>query len=334
MAIFYLSVKPISRRLKPSIIKYIASLTGTKMYDERLKKNFDYKKKTKGVITPHSFSLGFNLIYRADMNSEKLWNLADAAETRSNSRVAREIRVIVPDEVKTKALKIKLVNAFTLFLSKQYGTAVQVVLHAPHAHNDERVYHAHFLMSTREIVFDENGKVGFGRKSILEWSGTQLKKAGLPSSKDELKFIRQKWAEFVNAFLLSSECNERVDARSYVEQGLKILPKLKLNAYDLLLERNNIKTLRGDYNRQVDARNAAVLALEQTDERQTAEMLEITDTFIETYRTAAEITDRHIVKINKFTARSYQTDKFLEKCYQQTAATDRAINQFMRAAAG
>jgi ATP-dependent exoDNAse (exonuclease V) alpha subunit len=56
-------------------------------------------------------------------NREDLWNAAERAENRSNSRVAREYEIALPHEL-TKSARLELVRAFAHELANRYGVAL------------------------------------------------------------------------------------------------------------------------------------------------------------------------------------------------------------------
>lgn len=63
-------------------------------------------------------------------SAEDLWNAAEAAETRSNARIARELRPALPAELPFDQ-QVRLVRGFALWLRDRYGVALQAVIHAP-----------------------------------------------------------------------------------------------------------------------------------------------------------------------------------------------------------
>lgn len=62
---------------------------------------------------------------------QALWNAAEFAEKRRDSRVAREYEVAVPHEF-TKAQRVELVREFSQDLANRYNVAVDFAIHKPH----------------------------------------------------------------------------------------------------------------------------------------------------------------------------------------------------------
>ena len=89
MSIYHLSVQTISRDQGRSCVAAAAYRSGEKLHDEKQDLYHDYTKK-KGVeseiIVPLDTPSWVN-------DREKLWNEVDKAETRCNSRTAREINI-------------------------------------------------------------------------------------------------------------------------------------------------------------------------------------------------------------------------------------------------
>lgn len=254
MAIYHLSTKPVSRSSGRTATASIAYRAGIAIKDERTGKEHDYTKR-KGVAhtrlhTPNGLKIERN----------ELWNLAETTETRKNSRTAREIVVNLPHELSGR-LRMMLVNDFAKDLANQYGVAVDVAIHTPDAQGDNRNHHAHIMLTTRKLERLESGRVALTDKSQLEMSNTQLKERGLPSAREELKAIREQWANITNKHLKEAKIDARIDHRSHKDRGLEQLPTKKLGWEASALERKGIKTATGDYNRKVEEYNHAMQQL-------------------------------------------------------------------------
>ncbi len=255
MAIYHLSTKPISRSSGRSAVASVAYRAGIKITDDRLGKTYDYTKRNgvlwTGLATPHGLNIDRN----------ELWNLAEKTETRSNSRTAREIVINIPHELMQgdQSAGKMLAYEFATNLSQKYKIAVDVAVHAPDKQGDNRNYHAHLLLTTRQITQEQDGRFELGKKSQLEMSNTQLKQAGLLSNQDELVELRRTWAELANTYLAEHGLDERIDHRSHADRGLLTLPTVKMGWQATELERKGIKTDVGDHNRAIKAYNEQVL---------------------------------------------------------------------------
>lgn len=67
---------------------------------------------------------------------------------------------------------------------------------------------------------------------------------------EEVKWIREKWAELTNQHLEKHHHPERVDHRSYEEQGINKIPGTHLGVAATEMERRGIQSSRGDINRE------------------------------------------------------------------------------------
>lgn len=254
MAIYHLSTKPISRSSGRSAVASVAYRAGIKITDDRLGKTYDYTKRNgvlwTGMATPSGLEIDRN----------DLWNLAEKTETRSNSRTAREIVINIPHELMSgdQSAGKMLAYEFATNLSQKYKIAVDVAVHAPDKQGDNRNYHAHLLLTTRQIEQEQGDKFKLGKKSQLEMSNAQLKQAGLLSNQDELKEIRREWAELANEYLAERNIDKRIDHRSHKDRGLETLPTIKMGWKATELERQGIRTEVGDQNRAIKAYNAQI----------------------------------------------------------------------------
>jgi hypothetical protein len=141
-----------------------------------------------------------------------LWNAAEHAETRRNSRVAREFMLALPHELKPLA-RIRLAQRYAHELSDRYGTAIDLVIHAPRT--DPRNFHAHLLSTTREVT-----PQGPGPKAALELSGTERHRRGLARWSAEKTWLRERWAEHTNQALREAHLQVRVSHLGAAAQGL------------------------------------------------------------------------------------------------------------------
>lgn len=273
MAIYHLSTKPISRSSGRSAVASVAYRAGIEIADERLGKTYDYTKRRgvlwTGLATPHGFNIDRN----------ELWNRAEKTETRSNSRTAREIVINIPHELMQgdQSAGKMLAYEFATNLSQKYQIAVDVAVHAPDKQGDNRNYHAHLLLTTRQITQEQDGRFELGKKSQLEMSNAQLKQAGLLSNQDELKEIRREWAQLANEYLAERNINERIDHRSHADRGLLTLPTVKMGWQATELERQGIKTDVGDHNRAIRAYNAQIELKNRLKEQVKAEKITKTE---------------------------------------------------------
>lgn len=237
MAIYHLTAKPVSRAGGRSATAASAYRSAELVHDYSTGETFDYTRK-RGV--EHAEIVLPTECAKRDINwardREALWNAAERAENRSNSRVAREYELALPHEM-TRAQRVELVRAFSQKLADRYGVAVDFAIHAPHREGDERNHHAHLLTTTRSI---EAG--GLGAKTEVEWSETNRKRAGLVPGPDELTAVRAQWAQLTNERLAELGIEARIDHRTLEAQGIERVPTTHLGVAVWGMERRGIET--------------------------------------------------------------------------------------------
>lgn len=209
MAIYHLSVQTINRK-KRSAVAASAYRSATELFDERTKTQYDYSRKSSGVletflILPKSADPKF-------FDRSVLWNTAEAVENRKNSNTAREMDIALPYELDAIEQK-KLASQFASWLSSQYGVAVDVALHRPDRQGDQRNHHMHLMFTTRTIEGAE-----FGAK-------TRLLDVKITSS-IEVKRMRMQWENLCNNALRRNQFSQTIDSRSHKDRGLDILPQV------------------------------------------------------------------------------------------------------------
>ena len=229
MAIYHYTQKPVSRAKGQSAVAGAAYRSAEKLYDQRLGQTFDYSRR-RGVehaeIVLPTAAAQHDIQWARDR--ESLWNAAEGAEKRKDARIAREHEVALPHEL-NKTQQIELLRAFALQIANRYNVAVDFALHRPHKKGDQRNFHAHIYSTTREIT-----PTGLGRKASIEWSDTDRSKQGLGKAKQELKVMRERWAELANEHLAHAGLEIRIDHRTLEAQGIGLVPGRKLG---LSLER-------------------------------------------------------------------------------------------------
>ncbi len=234
MAIYHFSVKPISRANGRSATAAAAYRAGEKIHDERTGETFDYTRKTGILVSRIVTPLGVQPPEWAN-DRERLWNEAERAETRINSRVAREAEIALPHELPPEARE-ELARSLAQLIADRYKVPVDYSIHEPARNGDDRNHHAHILFATREIDSD-----GFGKKTrILDAHET---------GPDEIDKLRADWAELVNRSFDRAGIAERIDPRTLEAQGIDRDPTQHLGPDATAMERRGEETALGDFNR-------------------------------------------------------------------------------------
>ena len=283
MAIYHLSAKPVRRSVGRSATAAAAYRAGAEIVDERTGQTFDYTRKRgiehKEIVLP-SYAARQDINWPRDRAA--LWNAAELAENRKDSRVAREYELALPVEL-NKEQRTELVRAFAQDIAERHGNAVDIAIHAPHRKGDQRNHHAHLLATTRRITPD-----GLGDKTTIELSDTDRKKRGLGAGAQEIESIRERWAQLSNEALQRHGNTARVDHRTLAAQrqeaqglgdteradDLNREPTKHLGVAATAMERRGIPTELGDINRRI-AEAAEAGRLERENQRLSRSALDL-----------------------------------------------------------
>ncbi|MGJ0515472.1 MAG: MobQ family relaxase [Methylomicrobium sp.] len=242
VANFHLDASIVGRKAEQGAIGFAAYRSAEKLLDEATGKTYDYSRR-RGVLYKEIIAPQHAPAWVYDR--ARLWNAVESCEKRKDSQVAREIMVALPAELDASQ-QIKLVRRFIRQHFIKLGMIADFAIHAPSQHGDQRNYHAHILLTMREITSE-----GFGGK-IRKWNG-----------KFYIYQWRQGWEQHVNQALQQAGFDCRIDGRSHASKGLDREPRLHLGHQATALERNGERSERGDANRAIEARNAARAELER-----------------------------------------------------------------------
>jgi ATP-dependent exoDNAse (exonuclease V) alpha subunit len=254
VASFFFSIKSVGRGAGRRATAAAAYRAGERLRDERSGKLYNYSHR-QDVLHTEIFlpaHLGGSANAWAG-NRERLWNMAEHAEKRSNSRVAREYQVTLPHEL-TRAQQIALARGFSRELAERYKIAVDLAVHLPRRDGDPRNFHAHLLTTTREVT-----PRGLAAKAGLDMHPRERRRRELPDSREEFRTLRERWATLTNEVLREANIDARVDHRSLAAQGIDREPQRRIPIFALKLEQRGIRSelaerIREDYRRRVQAR--------------------------------------------------------------------------------
>jgi hypothetical protein len=273
MANYFLHVKTFARGQGSKVTKAAAYRAGERIRDERTSAVYDHTGRMDvahaEIVLPSAYADRVDMEWALDRS--RLWNAAEHSGRQWNSRLAREVLVHVPPEL-APAQRIQLVRGFSRELADRYGNAVDFALHVPRPQADPRHHHAHLLMTTRQV-----GPDGLGARTSLDLSGTERRARGLGHSKDELLWIRERWAQVTNEALREAGLAVRIDHRSYQTQGIDREPQARIPAAILYAERMSGRStpagddIRARHRERVEARAQGAEALARVIERQKRE---------------------------------------------------------------
>jgi ATP-dependent exoDNAse (exonuclease V) alpha subunit len=256
MAIFRLQITPIARGGDGghSSVGAAAYRAGERIRDDRTNEVHNHSRRKdvthSEIMLPGHLS-GQNMDWAR--NRASLWNSVENAETRKNARVATEIQVTLPFEL-PPARRLEMARTFSQEVADHYRVAVDLAVHDPRPSGDPRNFHAHLLLTTREV-----SPAGLGAKAGLNMQTSERVRLGLPNISQEFTAIRERWATLTNEALKEANIEARVDHRSLAEQGIDREPGPHIPFAAFKIERAGkhsevAEAIRADYNARVQAR--------------------------------------------------------------------------------
>jgi hypothetical protein len=278
MAIYHCHCKIISRGQGRSAVGAAAYRSGEKLYNEYDGIEHDYTKK--GGVAYSEIMLCENAP-KEYQDRQTLWNAVEKIEKGSKAQLAREYEVALPVEL-SREEQIQLVRDFVKENFVDKGMCVDFSIHDKENGNP----HAHIMLTTRPI--NENGEWGMKEKKdyMRDENGERVplidKKTGLQkvdsrnrkqwkreyvqfndwNTKDFLYRSRESWAEKVNQELERKNVPQRVDHRSYNEQGIEQIPTQHIGVSVNAMEKRGIESQRGNENREIKKANGQIQTIE------------------------------------------------------------------------
>ncbi len=231
MAIFFLQISSIGRGAGRSSTQAAAYRAGERVRDERTGQLHNFTRRRDvlhtEILVPERLSAEPLEWAR---NRERLWNVAEHAEKRHNSLVAREFQVTLPHELDGPR-RIELARNFSREIAERYGVAVDLAVHAPRPDSDPRNFHAHLLATTRALT-----PAGLGAKAGLDMRPLERRRHGLPDHRGEYVAVRERWAQLANTALHEAGLAVRIDHRSLAAQGIDREPRPRIPIAHLKME--------------------------------------------------------------------------------------------------
>ncbi|WP_045760740.1 MobA/MobL family protein [Xanthomonas albilineans] len=204
MAIYHATMKSFSRGKGDSSVAAAAYRAGFDLVDTSTGLGHDYTRR-------HGVAFYQMLAPKGApawcLDAKKFWVANEAAETRLNARVCREVEVSLPQSLDDAQRKV-LALALGQLLVDRYDVAVLVAVHTPSKLGDQRNHHVHLLMSARKV-----GPNGLGERACAVFDARQ------GGGTRELRQIRKDIAQVINRHLAKAGAVARVDHRSLKEQA-------------------------------------------------------------------------------------------------------------------
>ena len=286
MAIFYFHCGRISRKSGKSAVSAAAYNAGAKLHDDERGRDYSYTSKDEVVYS--TLRLPANAPEQFQ-DRERLWNAVQEQESKANSCMARNFKIALPNELNRWQCK-ELVDDFAERLAQE-GMCVDASIHWVDKDDEHECdnHHVHVMTTTRS--FKENGEWDKKESSqykldedgnkipVIDTRTGEQKYRERPGKGRELMWEREKiktndwdskeactrwkaaWAELSNRELERAGHDERIDHRSYEEQGLDILPQVHEGYAARAIEKNGGVADVCEYNREVREANDQIRAI-------------------------------------------------------------------------
>jgi len=205
---------------------------------------------------------------------EILWNTVEQVEKHRKAQLAYSFDVALQNELSIEE-NIALAREFVqqYFVSK--GMAADLAVHAPDKAGGG-IPNPHFHVMTTMRPFNPDGTWGQKqrREYVLDNEGSRvLNEAGKPvfnavpttdwGSPETLKEWREAWCQMVNEKFEQKGLDVRIDNRSYVRQGLDLIPTVHEGPTVRQMEAKGICTDKGELNRWIQATNRLMLDIKK-----------------------------------------------------------------------
>lgn len=270
MAIYHCHCKIISRGQGRSAVGAAAYRSGEKLKNEYDGIEHDYTKK--GGVAYSEIMLCENAP-KEYQDRATLWNAVEQAEKGSRAQLAREYEVALPVEL-SREEQIQLVRDFAKENFVDKGMCVDFSIHDKEDGNP----HAHIMLTTRPIEKDETWGAKATNEYVLDKNGERIlqkidkqnrkiyKRVKIETTdwntKEFLQRSRSSWAEKVNQELEKKNLPQRVDHRSFKEQGIEKIPTQHIGVSANAMEKRGIESQRGNENREIKQANGQIQTIE------------------------------------------------------------------------
>lgn len=235
----------VSRSSGRSSVAASAYRSGEKLIDERQEKTHDFTRKERVIDAS---------MIGTEKTRQEFWNEVEKHHTRKDAVTAREVEFSLPDQF-SKEKNVEIAKEVAKELSERYGVVCDIAVHQSakrdengHIMKDEKGRridhntHAHVLMSACSV--DKEGRLG---KKVNELDPNWCKHNKIETASE---VIRPYLEKVINRELEKSGSLDRVDHRSYREQGKDLEPTAHIGTKDNERSRDTIRA-----NQETKAKN-------------------------------------------------------------------------------
>ena len=271
MALYHLTVNQIKRSAGQSAIAAATYRAGERLYSDYYGEYSDYTRKG-GVICSE-------IILPSHAPPEYqdraiLWNTVEQVEKHPKAQLAYSFDIALQNELSMEE-NIGLAKEFVRRCLVDRGMIADLAIHAPDK-EDVGIPNPHFHVMTIMRPLNPDGTWGQKqrREYVLDDAGNRvLDEAGKPifnaipttdwGSPETLEEWRETWCRMVNEKFAEKGLDVRIDHRSYVRQGLDLIPTVHEGPTVRQMEAKGIRTDKGELNRWIKATNRLMLDIKK-----------------------------------------------------------------------
>ena len=272
MALYHFHVEQIKRSEGRTAVASAAYRAGEKLHNLWDGETHDYTKKG-GVILSEIMLPE----YAPERFSDRytLWNEVEQIEKHYKAQLAYSFDMALQNEFSLEE-NIALAREFVQKYFVSDGMICDLAVHQPDR-GDGGIPNPHFhvLVPIRPLNADGTWGAKQHRVYHLDKDGNRIKKEdgtwafdAVPTTNwgkpETLDLWRKAWADMVNARLEEKGLACRIDHRSYVDQGLDLIPTVHEGPHVRKMEKKGIRTEKGELNRWIKATNRMIRSIQAT----------------------------------------------------------------------
>ena len=270
MALYHFSIDQVRRSAGQSAIAAAAYRAGERLYSDYYGEISDYTKKG-GVICSEIF-LPPNAPKKF-LDRATLWNAVEQTEKHPQAQLSYSFDVALQNEFSLEK-NIALAREFVQRQFVAKGMIADLAVHVPDKEGGIPNPHFHVMTTMRPLnadgsfgakqrreyvldengdrVRDENGNYVFNAVHTTDWHEPET-----------LVAWREAWCNLVNAKFEEKGLDCRIDHRSYVRQGIDLIPTVHEGPTVRQMEAKGIRTDKGELNRWIKATNRLMLDIKK-----------------------------------------------------------------------
>ena len=272
MALYHFHVEQIKRSEGRTAVASAAYRAGEKLHNLWDGETHDYTRKG-GVILSEIMLPEYAPERFSDRHT--LWNEVEQIEKHYKAQLAYSFDMALQNEFSLEE-NIALAREFVQKYFVSDGMICDLAVHQPDR-GDGGIPNPHFhvLVPIRPLNADGTWGAKQHRVYHLDKDGNRIKKEdgtwafdAVPTTNwgkpETLDLWRKAWADMVNSRLEEKGLACRIDHRSYVDQGLDLIPTVHEGPHIRKMEKKGIRTEKGELNRWIKATNRMIRNIQAT----------------------------------------------------------------------